>query len=256
MLTIDQTNRIVRKDALEFLKSLDPESIDFIITDPAYSGMNQHLKLGKGRIVGEYKDKSDEGKWFEEFQDTPENYKSFLNECDRVLKKDSHIFIMFDSFSLITLSDLVREKFNLKNIIVWDKVNIGMGHYFRRQSEFIIFSCKGKKPISRRDIPDIWKIKRIHRAQYPTQKPVELFEAMIASSRLESETDFVVCDPFLGSGSSLIASIKQGCSFVGADISEKSIDIAMKRAEAFLNSGKDPLQLKSAVDPLIQKVFW
>lgn len=256
MITIKEKYKIIKKDSINFLQSLKAESVDLIITDPAYSGMNQHLKLGKGRIVGKYSDKSEKGKWFEEFEDTPENYNFFLDECHRVLKKNSHIFIMFDSFSLITLSDLVRQKFNLKNIIVWDKVNIGMGHYFRRQSEFIIFSCKGKKSLSRRDIPDIWKIKRIHRAEYPTQKPVELFEAMIASSRLENEKDFVICDPFMGSGSSLIASIKQNCSYIGSDISQKSIDLTKERAEIYLKDGVDPFQVKSAVDPKIQKIFW
>lgn len=247
---------VVKEDALRFLKSLKDNSIDLIATDPAYSGMNQHLQLGKGRIVGKYKDKSDKGKWFNEFHDSAENYEIFLSECSRVLKNDSHIFIMFDSYSLITLSNLVRNYFNLKNIIVWDKVNIGMGHYFRRQSEFIIFACKGKKPVSRRDIPDIWKIKRLHRAPYPTQKPVEIFEAMIASSKLKTDKKFTVCDPFLGSGSTAIASIKQNCNFIGSDISNKSITLSKQRIKSFLSEGIDIYQPKSAVDPNLQKVFW
>jgi site-specific DNA-methyltransferase (adenine-specific) len=247
---------IYHLDAIKFLKSLENESVDLIVTDPAYSGMNQHLKLGKGRIVGEYKDKSDDGKWFNEFHDSEENYQVFLSECFRVLKPNSHIFIMFDSFSLLTLSNLVREKFNVKNLLTWDKVNIGMGHYFRRQTEFILFACKGKKPVARRDMPDILRIKRIHKSSYPTQKPVELFEAMIASSRLKDEKHFVVCDPFLGSGSSAIASLKQNCSFMGADISDKSIQISSERITEYLNSGLDVCQPNSAVDTNLQKIFW
>lgn len=255
-ITLNDRATIYQDDAIKFLKGLDSNSIDLIITDPAYSGMNQHLKLGKGRIVGEYSNKSDEGKWFNEFHDSIENYELFLSECHRVLKKDSHIFIMFDSFSLITLSNLVRTIFNVKNIITWDKVNIGMGHYFRRQTEFILFACKGKKPVSRRDIPDIWKIKRLHSAKYPTQKPVELFEAMIASSKLDDEQDFLVCDPFLGSGSSAIASMKQGCRFVGSDISNKSISMSTERIKQYLYDKTDIYQTKSAIDSEKQKVFW
>ena len=256
IIHLDNRAVIHQEDAIRFLKSLATESIDLIVTDPAYSGMNQHLKLGKGRIVGEYKDKSDDGKWFHEFHDNEENYHIFLNECHRVLKNDSHIFIMFDSFSLITLSNMVRDVFNVKNIVTWDKVNIGMGHYFTRQSEFIIFACKGKKPISRKDIPDIWKIKRIHKFFYPTQKPVELFEAMIAASRLKTDTDYLVCDPFLGSGSSAIASLKQGCKFVGSDISDKSISMSVERAKTYMVDGIDICQPNSAVDSDKQKVFW
>ena len=80
---------IHQQDAIKFLRSLEAESIDLIVTDPAYSGMNQHLQLGKGRIVGEYKDKSDDGKWFNEFHDNEENYRMFLTECHRVLRKDT-----------------------------------------------------------------------------------------------------------------------------------------------------------------------
>lgn len=248
--------KIYHEDSLRFLKSLPNESVDLIITDPAYSGMNQHLKLGTGRIIGTYNDKSVNGKWFEEFHDTAENYEQFLKECLRVLKKDRHLFIMFDSYSLISLGSMVRDVFNVKNIITWDKVNIGMGHYFRRQTEFIIFACKGKRAIVKRNIPDIWKIKRIHGAKYPTQKPVELFEAMIASSRTKDDKEFIVCDPFTGSGSSAIAALKQNATFIGCDISPKAISMSQSRIEEYLNTGIDNIQPKSAHDPLVQKKFW
>ena len=246
---------VEQQDAIAFLKSQPDSSIDLIVTDPAYSGMNQHLLLGKGRIVGTYQEKG-QGKWFEEFHDTAENYAAFLAECYRVLKDDRHIFLMFDSFSMLSLGAIVREHFNVKNVLTWDKVNIGMGHYFRRQTEFILFASKGKRPISRRDIPDIWKIKRLHRAPYPTQKPVELFEAMIASSKLPSDQQFMVCDPFSGSGSAAIAALRQGASFVGCDISPKAIEFAQNRIKEFIQSGADIGQPKSAHDPSLQKKFW
>lgn len=246
---------VEQQDAIAFLKSQPDASIDLIVTDPAYSGMNQHLLLGKGRIVGTYQEKG-QGKWFEEFHDTAENYAAFLAECYRVLKDDRHIFLMFDSFSMLSLGAIVREHFNVKNVLTWDKVNIGMGHYFRRQTEFILFASKGKRPISRRDIPDIWKIKRLHRAPYPTQKPVELFEAMIASSKLPTDQQFLVCDPFSGSGSAAIAALRQGASFVGCDISPKAIELAQNRIKEFTQSGVDIGQPKSAHDPKLQKRFW
>lgn len=246
---------ITHQDVLMFLKGFPSESVDLIVTDPAYSGMNQHLLLGKGRIVGKYQEKG-EGKWFEEFHDTPENYSQFLSECKRVLKHDRHLFLMFDSFSMLSLGSMVRDFFNVKNIVTWDKVNIGMGHYFRRQTEFILFASKGKRPVTRRDIPDIWKIKRLHRAQYPTQKPVELFEAMIASSKAKGNSDFVVCDPFVGSGSSAIAALRQGAIFVGCDISERAVSLSRRRIEEFLKSGIDIGQEKPAFDESVQKRFW
>lgn len=254
--TIASRVLVYQQDVIEFLSGLPSESIDLIVTDPAYSGMNQHLKLGKGRIVGEYNQKGIDGKWFAEFHDTPENYRLFLEQCFRVMKPDRHIFIMFDSYTMLTLGAVVRDYFNVKNIITWDKVNIGMGHYFRRQTEFILFASKGKRPISRRDIPDIWKIKRLHRAPYPTQKPVELFEAMIASSKSKDDAEFVVCDPFVGSGSAAVAALRQGVSFIGCDISAKSIELCRDRINIYNIEKVDIYQAKPAYNPETQKKFW
>ena len=151
---------------------------------------------------------------------------------------------MIDSFSLLTLGHLMREVFNVKNIIVWDKVNIGMGHCFRRRHEFVIFATKGHKKLNSRNISDVWRVKRIIRGAYPTQKPVEVFDFMLKGS---VEPNFLVCDPFLGSGSSAIAALKAKCDFIGADVSRKACDISHDRVKNFLSSGIDILQEKSAL---------
>ena len=225
-------------DCISYLQSLPDNSVDCIITDPAYSGMNQHLKLGRGRIVGNYKG-DDNDKWFTEFADDPDGYRQFLRECYRVMKPCSHIYIMFDSYSLLTLGPVVREVFDVKNLIVWDKVNIGMGHYFRRQHETILFASKGKKKIVRRDLSDVWRVKRLYRPHYPTQKPVEVFSKMLQGS---VEPGMIVCDPFVGSGSSAVAALAAGCIFWGSDISERAVEVSTNRCRSFIETGKDPLE--------------
>jgi len=231
-------------DVISFLKDIPDGSIDVLMTDPAYSGMNNKLKLGKGRIVGNYSDKGNESsKWFKEFDDTEENYNEFLKECKRVLNpKTGHIYLMFDSFSLLTLGSLVREYFDIKNLLVWDKVNIGMGHYYRRRHELILFATNANtRKVNSRALPDIWNIKRIHQAKYPTQKPVEVFEKMLEASALSG---FTICDPFLGSGSSAIAAIKYNCNFLGCDISTQSITLSSERIKNFILNGQDILEKK------------
>jgi site-specific DNA-methyltransferase (adenine-specific) len=228
------------QDCLQFLRSLSPESVDLIVTDPAYSGMNQHLQLGRGRIVGVYRSAGDSGaKWFTEFHDDPETYRTFLHECHRVLKQDRHIYIMFDSYSMLTLAPLVREVFAVKNVLVWDKVNLGMGHYFRRRHELILFAVKGHRKLKSKDRADVITAKRIYRAPYPTQKPVAVFDAMIEPS---VEAGFVVCDPFVGSGSAAIATLKAECTFVGADLSDRAVNITNWRLSSFLATGDDPME--------------
>jgi site-specific DNA-methyltransferase (adenine-specific) len=253
-ISFDNSVKIVRDDVISFLRNLPANSIDLIVTDPAYSGMNNKLQLGKGRIVGKYSDKGKEnGKWFAEFEDTEENYILFLQECKRVLKTTTgHIYIMFDSFSLLTLAPIVRNYFQVKNLITWDKVNMGMGHYYRRRHEYILFATNGNNThIRNRRFPDVWRFKRIHNATYPTQKPVEVFQTMIYASTVEGYT---VCDPFVGSGSAIIAALKNKCKFIGCDISEKSIEICRNRVDNFLLKNIDILQKNSsAVDNII---FW
>lgn len=246
---------VKKADCIAFLQSLPNSSVDLIVTDPAYSGMNNRLNLGRGRIVGKYDQKGTEnGKWFEEFQDSEENYQIFLSECRRVLRNNvGHIYIMFDSYSLLTLGPLVREYFEVKNLITWDKVNIGMGHYFRRRHEYVIFATNGNnRKIRNQSFPDVWRFKRVYNTAYPTQKPVELFQTMIYAS---ADPGFVVCDPFMGSGSSAIAAIKNQCHFLGCDIATKAVEVTTERVERYIEEGKDPFQKKSAALPE-DKIFW
>lgn len=251
----DQRISLFQDDAISFLKSLPAASVDSIITDPAYSGMNQRLKLGRGKIIGKYADAGKNGaKWFEEFHDTEENYKAFLHQCYRVLRNNRHIYIMFDSFSLLSLAPIARDVFEVKNVLCWDKANIGLGHYFRRRHEFILFASKGKKHLNSKSIPDVWKIKRVTASQYPTQKPTEVFELMLKGS---AEKDFVVCDPFVGSGSSAIAAIKSNCKFIGCDTSEKAISVSKERVKEFLKTKTDLYQKTSLLgdDEAMTKLF-
>lgn len=249
------TIKLMLGDALAQLANLPDDSIDVIATDPAYSGMNNKLKLGHGRIVGKYREKGTEsGKWFAEFEDSEENYRYFLEQCRRVLNPDrGHIYIMFDSFSLLSLGALVRDYFDVKNLLTWDKVNVGMGHYFRRRHEYIIFGTNGNtRKIRNRSFPDVWRFKRIHGAKYPTQKPVEVFQSMIFAS---AEEGYTVCDPFVGSGSAAIAAIRNNCNFIGCDNSQKAIAVACERVGEYLQTGRDLLQpQRSVVEG--EKVFW
>jgi site-specific DNA-methyltransferase (adenine-specific) len=232
------TFEIRTQDCIDFLRGMPDASVDLIVTDPAYSGMNRHMKFGHGRIVGDY-GKPDNERWFHEFSDDPETYAVFLRECHRVLRQDRHIYIMFDSFSMLSLGALVRECFEVKGVVVWDKVHLGMGHYFRRRHEQIVFASKGKRKVSRRDLPDVWAIPRIHRAAYPTQKPVKLFELMVQAS---AEPGFLVCDPFCGSGSSGVAAVRGCCDFIGADIDPRAVELSQERLATLLATGLDPLE--------------
>jgi site-specific DNA-methyltransferase (adenine-specific) len=236
--------RVEQSDCMRFLASLADDSVDVVTTDPAYSGMNQHMSFGHGRIVGRYGE-DDNQRWFTEFRDDPDAFRAFLRECHRVMRDGGHIYVMFDSFSLLSLGHLMREVFAVKNLIVWDKVNLGMGHYFRRRHETIVFATKGHRRLSRRDLPDVWAVKRIHRAAYPTQKPVALFSRMLAGSATVGMT---VCDPFVGSGASAVAALLAGCEVVAADVNPRAVRMTSERCAAVTRDGLDPGERAAAVE--------
>ncbi|MNC57981.1 Modification methylase DpnIIB [compost metagenome] len=92
--------------------------------------------------------------------------------------------------------------FTIKNCIVWDKKNMGMGWQYRYQHEFIIMAVKGTKNVRRirtRNQTDVWQIPRIPgiKTIHPTEKPIEIMKRLIENSSKEEE---YVVDLFAGSG--------------------------------------------------------
>jgi DNA modification methylase len=66
--------------------------------------------------------------------------------------------------------------------------------------------------------------------EHPTAKPVELVRRMIANSSAPKD---VVLDPFLGSGSTLIAADQLGRRCFGVEIDPRYTDVAVRRWERF-----------------------
>jgi DNA modification methylase len=71
---------------------------------------------------------------------------------------------------------------------------------------------------------------------HPTQKPVALMEWCILKTRMRAEA--VVLDPFMGSGTTGVASLNTGHRFIGVEIEPKYFDIACSRLEAAHAQGR------------------
>lgn len=63
---------------------------------------------------------------------------------------------------------------------------------------------------------------------HPTQKPVALMEWVLG---LRWTPHGTILDPFMGSGTTGVACVKQGKKFIGVEIEEKYFDIACERIE-------------------------
>ncbi len=65
--------------------------------------------------------------------------------------------------------------------------------------------------------------------EHMTVKPIGLMERLIDVFSIKGQT---VLDPFLGSGTTGVASLKTGRKFIGFEIEKKYVDISIKRLKA------------------------
>jgi adenine-specific DNA-methyltransferase len=95
------------------------------------------------------------------------------------------------------------------------------------------YSCNplGKNPGDLWVIPNV-KNNHIEKTGHPCQFPVELIERLVLAMTNEGDSVF---DPFLGTGTSIIAAIRHGRKGIGAEVFEKYVAIAKDRIEQTLN---------------------
>src|SRR5207344_384980 len=95
---------------------------------------------------------------------------------------------------------------------------------------------------------DIWSIppESARRVGHPAPFPVELPEQLI---RLYTFKDDLVLDPFMGSGSALVAAAKLGRRYVGYDLDNGYVEVARQRVKDALRPSEPVLPMRSrAVD--------
>lgn len=211
-------------DAVEGLLKLPDESVDLIITDPAYESLEKHRKVGTTTRLKHSKASSND--WFTIFPNS--RFPELFRECYRVLKRDRHMYLFCDQETMfIAKPEGERAGFKFWKPIIWDKVKIGMGYHYRARYECILFFEKGKRKLNDLSIPDILSVPRIYRG-YPTEKPVDLGHILVQQSTDLNQIEHVV-DPFMGSGSFGESAFKAGHSFTGFDTCEEAVKIATDR---------------------------
>lgn len=231
---MDVTYRFEQKDAVEFLRGLDDESVSLIITDPSYESLEKHRSKGTTTRLSNSKSSSND--WFEIFPN--DRFPGFFEECYRVLKPDAHLYMFSDDETAYVAKPAAESAgFRYWKQIIWVKmVNdgsrpaTGMGYHYRAANERILFFEKGKRALNDLSVRDVLMFPRIWRG-YPTEKPVDLMRVLVTQSTDPGE---VVVDPFMGSCPVGLASIDEGRSFIGNDLSPTAFDIAHTRARALV----------------------
>jgi len=216
--------RLAQMDAVEWLQSLQPGSVDLVITDPAYESLEKHR--AKGTTTRLKVSDGSSNAWFKIFPNG--RFPELFAATYRALARNSHFYMMCDQETGFFAKPLAEAAgFKFWKAIVWDKVQIGMGYHYRARHEWVMFFEKGERRLRDLGIADVLSIPRV-RNGYPTEKPVKLSELLIGQS---SEPGEIVADPFMGSGSVGVAALQQCRRFLGSDISDDAHLVAEPRLE-------------------------
>lgn len=134
--------------------------------------------------------------------------------------------------------------FELLNLCVWVKTNGGMGSFYRSQHELIFVFANGEGPhinnvrLGRhgRNRTNVWNYAGANvqpreggkslLALHPTVKPVMMVADAIRDSTKRGD---IVLDPFIGSGTSILAAQRVGRRCYGIELDPRYIDTAIAR---------------------------
>lgn len=216
---------LAAKDAVEWLQTQPTESIDLVITDPAYESLEKHRAVGTTTRLKHSKSSSND--WFSIFPNA--RFGELLAEIHRVLRRNSHFYLFCDPETMFVVKpEAERAGFRFWKPLVWDKQTIGMGYHYRARYEFILFFEKGKRRLSDLGVADVISARRIV-GGYPAEKPVSVSEVLVTQSSRPGE---LVADPFMGSGSIGVAALKNGRRFRGTDVNPEAVRITGDRLAA------------------------
>jgi site-specific DNA-methyltransferase (adenine-specific) len=220
------------QDAVDWLRGQASESVDLVITDPAYESLEKHRAVGTTTRLKHSKASSND--WFKVFPNA--RLRELFQEVFRVLKRNTHFYLMCDAETMFIAKPQAEDAgFRFWKPLVWDKRTIGMGYHYRARYEFILFFEKGKRRLNDLGIADVICVPRIHRG-YPAEKPSEIAEILITQS---SQAGEIVADPFMGSGSVGVAAARLGRTFLGNDLNQEAVRLAGRRLTN-LAAGREP----------------
>jgi DNA modification methylase len=127
---------------------------------------------------------------------------------------------------------LTRHRFKISCVLTWAKESFapGFGDY-NEQTEFCLYGWKGGARhnwYGPKNESTLWRIRRDRTDLYrhPTQKALELAERAIRNSSRRGD---IVFDPFLGSGTTLIAAARLGRTCFGMEIEPRYCDCIVRR---------------------------
>ncbi|CAJ0849423.1 hypothetical protein AMST5_00123 [freshwater sediment metagenome] len=212
-----------------------------VITDPPYNVPIGGHAQGRGRI--KHPDFVVASGEMDE-----EQFHAFLKNClgaaASVSRGGAVHYVFMDWRHIETLISAGRAIYEeLLNIAVWNKTNPGQGSFYRSQHELIgVFRVGPGKHQNNvelgrhgRNRSNVWTYPGVSSlgaernkilAMHPTVKPVALVADAMRDCTGRRD---IVLDPFLGSGTTVIAAEKVGRLCYGLEIDPSYVDVAVRR---------------------------
>lgn len=197
-------------NSLNELKKLEDNSIDLVITDPPYgvdfvparSTSNPNFKDG--------------------LAETNDLLGETFKELKRVCKANAHIYVFSGCVNAFEVKEMLQEHFNVKdNWITWVKNNHTLCNFKQRYAskyEIIWFAKMEKgdeRELNADCSPDVIEESIPQNKYHDCQKPTSLLKKLIQNSSSKGE---VVLDPFMGSGSTMLAAAELDRYYIGFEL--------------------------------------
>jgi len=225
------------------------EFATMVVTDPPYN-----VKV-KGHVGGRGKIKHEEFA-FASGEMSDEEYQLFLNQTlgntAGVCISGGLIYSFIDWRHIEVVLTCGRNLgLILKNICVWNKTTPGQGSFYRSAHELVVvFQKPGDKAINNvelgkygRNRTNVWSYPGVNTFMtgnsdeltlHPTVKPIAMIAEAIKDA---SRRNDIVFDPFIGSGTTILAAEKVGRRCYGIEYEPKYVDTAIRRWQEL--TGKD-----------------
>ena len=198
---------------------LGDKKANLIVTDPPY---NVNVEETAGKIKNDDMSNAD----FYQFL-----FNMFVN-VEQSMEDDASIYVFHADTEGLNFRRAFKDAgFYLSGCCVWKKNALVLGRSpYQWQHEPVLYGWKQKGKhqwFSDRKQTTIWEYDRPKSSkEHPTMKPVQLMAYPIQNSSMRGT---LVLDPFLGSGSTLIASDQTGRICYGIELDEKFVDVIVKR---------------------------
>ena len=233
------------QDRASFEALLEGAYADLVFTDPPYNVKIDGNVCGSGSV--RHREFA-----FASGEMSPGQFTEFLEKtlgnCANALRDGGIAFVCMDWRHMEEILDAGRSAFTeLKNLVVWNKTNAGMGTFYRSKHELVFVFKNGNGEHTNTfglgdtgryrtnvwDYPGISSLSKSRNdelAMHPTVKPVALVADAIKDCSRRGE---VVLDCFGGSGSTLIAAHKTGRLARIIEYDPQYCDTIVRRWEKF-----------------------